>query len=124
MTTTYEVGKKLVELCQAHKNLEAIETLYAKDIVSVEAVAFGGGSPESRGIDAVRAKSEQWGKDNKVHSGVTEGPWPHGDRFIVRFTYDVTHKPSGQRRKMDEMALFTVADGKIVREEFFYHVPG
>ena len=124
MTTSYEVGKKLVELCQAHKNLEAIDTLYAKDIVSVEAAQFPGMQQEVVGLEGVRAKGVQWGQDNEVHGGSTEGPWPHGDRFIVRFTYDVTNKPSGQRRKLDETALFTVVGGKIVREEFFYPVPG
>lgn len=50
-----------------------------------------------------------------------EGPWPHGDdRFAVRFTYDITNKPSGMRMQMDEIGVFTVADGKVVREEFFY----
>jgi hypothetical protein len=32
----------------------------------------------------------------------------------------VTFKPTGKRQTRDEMALFTVANGKIVREEFFY----
>jgi len=27
---------------------------------------------------------------------------------------------AGQRMKMDEVALYTVKDGKIVHEEFFY----
>ncbi|HET9626437.1 MAG TPA: nuclear transport factor 2 family protein [Kofleriaceae bacterium] len=118
--STLEVGKKLVELCNQHKNQEAMESLYAKDVVSVEAGGPPGQSPEIRGLDAVLAKSAQWAKDNEVHSGTCEGPWPHGDRFIVRFTYDVTHRPTNSRRKLDEAALFFVKDGKIVREEFFY----
>jgi len=32
----------------------------------------------------------------------------------------VTMKPTRQRFTMEEMALYTVKDGKIVREEFFY----
>lgn len=39
---------------------------------------------------------------------------------MVRFTFDVTIKANGHRMTMDEMGLYTVADGKIVREEFFY----
>ena len=39
----------------------------------------------------------------------------------MRFTYDVTNKPSGRRMQMDETALFTVENDKIVREEFFYN---
>jgi hypothetical protein len=38
----------------------------------------------------------------------------------VRFTYDITNKPSGKRVTMDEIGLFTVKNGKIAREEFFY----
>jgi hypothetical protein len=118
--TTFEIGKKLVELCNQGKNLEVMETLYSPDIVSVEAAAMPGMPQEARGIPAVRAKGEAWEAAHEVHSGTAEGPFPHGDRFVVRFTYDITHKPTSQRRKMDEMALFTVKGDKIVREEFFY----
>jgi len=46
--------------------------------------------------------------------------YPHDDRFMVRFVYDITNKPSNERMEMDEVGLFTVVDGKITREEFFY----
>ena len=48
------------------------------------------------------------------------GPFPHDDRFVVIFDMDVTNKAMGQRFQMQEAALYTVANGKIVREEFFY----
>ena len=118
--TTLEIGKKLVELCKQGKNEEAMKTLYAKDIVSVEAGAPPGQSAESKGIEAVAAKSKWWAENHIVHSHSAEGPFPHGDKFIVRFVYDVTFKPENQKRHLDEAALYTVKDGKIVREEFFY----
>ncbi|HEY0481725.1 MAG TPA: nuclear transport factor 2 family protein [Kofleriaceae bacterium] len=118
--TTLEVGKKLVELCKQGKNEEVMQTLYAPDIVAVEARAMPGLGAEARGREAVLAKGKWWTDNHTVHSASCEGPWPHGDRFIVRFTYDITHKPSGKRLQMDETALYTVKDGKIVREEFFY----
>jgi ketosteroid isomerase-like protein len=118
--TTLEVGKKLVELCKQGKNQEAMDALYAPDIVSIEAAAMAGSPAEVRGREAVFAKGKAWYANHTVHSATCEGPWPHGDRFIARFTYDLTNKPSNQRFKFDEIALFTVKDGKIVREEFFY----
>ncbi|HEX3759666.1 MAG TPA: nuclear transport factor 2 family protein [Kofleriaceae bacterium] len=118
--TTLEVGKKLVELCKQGKNQEAMETLYAPDIVSVEAAAMANFPAEARGLEAVAAKGKWWSDNHTVHSASCDGPWPNGERFIVRFSYDVTNKPSNQRFKMDETALFTVKNGKIVREEFFY----
>jgi ketosteroid isomerase-like protein len=122
--TTFEVGKKLVELCKQGKNDEAMKTLYAKDIVSVEAAAPPGQSTEARGLETVIARSAWWAENHEVHSALCEGPYPNGDRFIVRFNYDVTNKPSNKRIQMDETALFTVKDGKIVREEFFYVTGG
>jgi ketosteroid isomerase-like protein len=47
-------------------------------------------------------------------------PYPHDNRFAIRFVFDFTHKPTGKRTTMDEIGLFTVDNGKIIREEFFY----
>jgi len=118
--TTMEIGKKLVELCAAGKNHDAMEALYGENIVSVEAGGPPGMALEANGKAAVITKSAKWAEAHTIHSAKAEGPWPHGDRFIVRFTYDITQKATGNRIKMDEAALFTVANGKIVREEFFY----
>ena len=117
---TLEVGKKLVELCQKGENLTAIETLYSPNIVSVEAMDMPGMPAEMRGMEAIVGKNKWWLENHEVHSATCEGPFPHGDRFIVRFTYDVTNKPSQKRMLMDEMALYAVENDKIVREEFFY----
>jgi hypothetical protein len=116
----FEVGQKLVELCKQGKNQEAMETLYGPDIVSVEAAEMPGLPRELRGYQAVAGKGKWWYENHTIHATEVEGPWPHGDRFIVRFKYDVTNKPSNNRFQLDEMGLFTVADGKVVREEFFY----
>src|SRR5947209_2295302 len=91
-TSTMEVGKRLVELCRQGKHVEAVNTLYSPTIVSIEAGAGPNMSPRTDGIDAVRAKGEWWVANHEVHGGNVEGPWPHGDRFIVRFTYDITAK--------------------------------
>jgi ketosteroid isomerase-like protein len=117
---TMEIGKKLVELCKQGKNLDALNTLFAADVVSVEAGAPPGMQREAKGLAAVKAKGEWWVANHEVHSASVTGPWPHDDRFIVGFQYDVTNKPSGRRMKMDEVGLYTVSNGKIVREEFFY----
>src|SRR5690349_9389705 len=121
---TSEIAKKYVELCKAHQNDAALETLYAPEAVSIEAVAMPGMPAEVRGVKAIIEKGKKWMSQHEVHSAKVEGPWPHGNRFIVRFSYDVTNKPSGKRFQMDEGALFTIEKGKIVREEFFYATEG
>ena len=61
-----------------------------------------------------------------VHDAQVSDPYPHGeDKFAVRFVMDITSKAMGdQRGTMDEIAVYTVADGKIVREEFYYSMMG
>lgn len=119
-----EVGKKYVALCKEGKNEECLDTLFASNAVSVEAAAPPGGDRTARGLEAIRAKSKWWVDNHVVHKAEVTGPFPHDDRFAVRFTYDITNKPSGARLTMDEVGLFTVKDDKIVREEFFYTTGG
>lgn len=116
---TLEIANKLVDLCRQGRNAEA-KVLYAEDAVSVEAFAPPGGEQVAKGLAAIRAKGEWWVANHEIHSSFVAGPWPHGNKFIVGFQMDVTNKPSGQRIKMEEMALYTIENGKIVREEFFY----
>jgi ketosteroid isomerase-like protein len=118
--TTMEIGKELVALCQQGKNQEAIDRFYSPNIESVEPVAMPGMEQTQRGIAKIKGKNQWWVDNHEVHKGVAEGPFPHGDRFIVRFKYDVTPKHRGKRFTMEEMGLFTVQNGKIVKEEFFY----
>jgi ketosteroid isomerase-like protein len=115
-----EIGKKLVALCNQGNNQEAIDRLYAANVESVEPMAMPGFGQTQKGIEAIKGKNQWWTDNHEVHSGTAEGPYPHGDRFIVRFKYDVTPKHTGKRMTMDETGLYTVRDGKIVKEEFFY----
>jgi ketosteroid isomerase-like protein len=123
-TSTNAVAQELVTLCRAGRNLDAINNFYAPTVVSIESVGTDEYPAETRGIDAIRAKNERWFRENEVHSANVIGPFVGEDQFAVQYDFDVTNRPSGRRMQMSEMALYTVKDGKIVREHFFYHVPG
>lgn len=118
------VAQELVALCRAGRNDDAIDKFYSQNIVSVEAVGNEQMPAEMRGIEAVRRKNEWWVANNEVHSVEVNGPFVGDDQFAVQYTFDTTSKPTGQRQQMTEMALYTVKDGKIVREQFFYNMPG
>jgi ketosteroid isomerase-like protein len=115
-----EVGKKYVALVQENRHEECLAELFARDAVSVEAGAPPGQDRTAKGVEAIKAKGKWWTDNHIVHKAEVAGPYPHDNRFAVRFTYDVTNKPSGKRFVMDEVGLFTVENGKIVVEEFFY----
>ena len=125
MDSTFDVAQKLMTLCRAGKNLEAVETLYAPDIESIEVHGTEAFPARVKGIEPVRKKNRWWLDNHEIHSAEAMGPWPHGDRFIVHFKYDVTAKAgpmAGRRMQMEEAGLYTVRDGKVVREEFFFHM--
>ncbi len=119
-TATATVADELVSFCRAGKNMDAINSLYSPDIVSVESMGNETMPREMKGIDAIRGKNQWWSENNEVHSSNVEGPFVGDDKFAVYYNYDVTFKPTGKRNTMEEMALYTVKDGKIVREQFFY----
>ena len=120
-TATSTVADELVSFCRAGRNMDAINTLYSPDIVSVESMGNEQMPREQKGIDAIRAKNQWWDENNTVHSAQIEGPFVGDGQFAVHYRYEVTFKPTGKRDVMEEMALYTVNDGKVVREEFFYN---
>jgi ketosteroid isomerase-like protein len=122
MSATLEVGKRYVALVKEGKNEVILSELFTKDTVSIEAGAPPGQDRAARGLDAIKAKSQWWRDNHTVHGAEVSGPYPNDDRFAVRFVFDVTHEPSGKRFSMDEIGLFTVSNGKITKEEFFYTV--
>ncbi|PIE11404.1 MAG: hypothetical protein CSA72_04625 [Rhodobacterales bacterium] len=122
--TFEEIAQKLVEGCREGLAKENLSLLYADDAVSVEPRPDESGQREAHGRDAIRAKHIWWEENFTVHSASVEGPFPGGDgRFAVLFELDAEVNATGARSHMKEVALYTVADGKITREEFFY-APG
>ena len=115
---TEEVAKKVVELCRKQAWKEAVDTLYANNIVSLEARTMDGSSPETRGIEGVHKKVEWWTNNMEVHSFKVSGPFVAHDRFVVQYDVDVTDKESQKRFQMSEVGVYSVKDSKIVREEF------
>ena len=72
------------------------------------------------GLDAIRKKGVDWGKMvEEVHGGYTQAQVVSGNHFSVAMGMDVTMKGAG-RTRMDEIAVYEVKDGKIVKEQFFF----
>lgn len=122
MSDLDRIARELVEGCRNGTAAENLDRLYAENAESVEAAAPpGGDSRVARGLQAIKGKHQWWDANHEVHATEVLGPYPHGDdRFGVIFRVDATHKESGQNFKMEEIAIYTVENGKIVREEFFY----
>ncbi len=115
---TAELAKAFTDMLKAGEHTAAAARFNAPDIVSIE--AMDGPMARIQGMDAVKAKGEWWYANHEIHAASAAGPYMNGDQFIVRFSIDVTMKQTGQRMQMEEAGLYTVRDGKIVEERFFY----
>lgn len=118
--TTAELATQFTALCRAGKLLDAVDAFYAGSVVSVEAMDFQGEGREMHGKAAVRQKNVQWLADNEVHRAEVTGPFVSPERFSLLFDFDWTRRANGERVRMREVAVYTVENGAIVREEFLY----
>jgi hypothetical protein len=87
---------------------------WSKDCVSVE----GDGS-EHAGREAMEKKFEWWFNSVTMHSCTCEGPYVNQDGFAIKYTIDCESKDgTWPRMTMSEVGVYTVEDGKVVRESF------
>ena len=114
---TQAIADDFTAMLKAGEFEAAGEKYWSPDVRSVEAME--GGMADIRGIDAVRGKGKWWYDNHEVHSASASGPLVNHDQFLVDFEMDVTFKGDGQRRQLNESAVYTVKDGKIVEERFF-----
>jgi len=121
---TQQVANRLVELCREGKGQQAQDELYSKDAVSVEMEGMeASGMPTvAKGMDAIREKGRTFNEGiEAVHGGTVGDPIVMGNWFAITMTMDATFKGRG-RMNMEEICVYQVKDGKIVREQFFYDV--
>lgn len=92
------------------------QAYWSDDIVSLEPQE--GPMARVEGREALLQKHAWWEANAEMHSSSMEGPYIFGDQFAVRFAMDVTM--DGERSQTTEVGLYTVKDGKITEERFFY----
>lgn len=118
--TLEDIARKLVQNCRDGREREGLSELYDPNCESVEATDPPEGSRITKGVEAIAGKHEWWAENFELHASEADGPYLHEPhQFAVIFTMDVTQKATGQRWNAKEIGLYTVADGKIVKEEFF-----
>ena len=123
MSSAKEIGDKIIELYMAGKSLEAIQTFYAEDAISLESVQGGGPSKKLKGRDKLLEKAKWWAENNTTHKAELRGPFPHGDnKFAIYFDMDLTNKEMGKRIRLEEVGIYHVSNGKVIQEEFYYNV--
>ncbi len=114
---TKEVAQQLVAYCRNQQEEKAYQELYSPQITSIE---MSEPMKEVHGFEGLQKKGEWWKENFEVHATEVSDPIVGDHHFAVKFWMDTTHKPSGHRSQMNELAVYQVKDGKIWKEQFFY----
>jgi hypothetical protein len=117
--TTKEIADRLNQFFKENKWVEAQTELFSDDAESIEP-ANSPGLQTVKGLDNLKKKARQFEEMiEEVHGGWCSEPVVGGNFIAFSMGMDVSFKGIG-RQKIDEIALYEVKDGKIVKEQFFY----
>jgi limonene-1,2-epoxide hydrolase len=118
--TTRAIANKLVAYIRQGRDLEAQTELYADGVVCQEPEGKMGVAVTA-GKAGVREKGERFLSGVEAfHSHVSSEPLVAGNFFTITLAFDATIKGMG-RLLMEEVCVYEVADGKIVKEQYFYY---
>jgi ketosteroid isomerase-like protein len=116
--TTQEIANRLVEICRAGQNPQAYDELFAENAIAIEPAHTQ--QPNAVGLDALKEKTKNFMNNVKeFHGSYVSDPIVAGKFFSCTMGMDITMQ-DGERTKMDEVCVYEVEDGKIVKEQFFF----
>ncbi|MBX3386449.1 MAG: nuclear transport factor 2 family protein [Phycisphaeraceae bacterium] len=113
-----EVGDSLVTMFNRGEFKAIEDKWWSPAIESIEGMGMAWA-----GRAKVEEKNAWWSAQNEIMGASAEGPFVGATGFAVKFRMEVLEKASGKRTQMEEVGVYTVRDGKIVREEFMYRTP-
>lgn len=115
---TQEIANKFYEMAQKGAWNQIQDELFHQECESIE--PSHSAWRNVKGIDAIKEKGKNWGSQIlEAHGGYCNVPMVVGNHFTCKMGMDVTLKESG-RMKLDEIAVYEVKDGKIIKEQFFF----
>ncbi|MCA9704244.1 MAG: nuclear transport factor 2 family protein [Myxococcales bacterium] len=114
MTNIAQLDAELNDMIRQGKALEAFEQFYADDVVMMENDQAFEGKEVNR-----KREQEFFGNIAEVHAAGIGASAVQGDTSFCEQFFDATFK-DGSRIKMEEVAVRTWKDGKIVKERFYY----
>lgn len=121
MAGVQDVARDFTALLRQGKFEAAGDRYWADAVASVEPADLPTGIPAFvSGIDAAREKARFRFGTGRIDDLGIDGPFVTGDQFALFLDMLITDPASGNAQPFTEIAIFTVRDGRIIEERFFY----
>ncbi len=118
--TTQEVADKFDQLANSNQWEKIHDELYSDDAESIEPPNATSGLQTVKGKAALKQKSIDFNNSiEEMYGGYCSKPVVGGNFFSVAMGMDAKFKGM-DRIKFDEICVYEIKDGKIVKEQFFY----
>lgn len=115
------VARDFTAMLRAGRFVAAGDAYWADAVTSIEPANLANGIPASiSGIAAARAKAEARFGNHAIVELDIDGPFVTGDQFALFLDILIADPTAGVARPFTEIAVFTVRNGRIVEERFFY----
>ncbi len=121
MAAIDDVARDFTALLRAGQFEAAGEQFWADNVTSAEPADLSGRVPAFvSGIEAARNKIKARYGAGRIDDLGIDGPFITGDQFALFLDMLVIDPASGKAQPFTEIAVFTVRDGRIIEERFFY----
>ncbi len=115
MNTVPEIATRLSSLCNELKFIEAYTELFSEHAESIDPVYK---NEPLKGLANLIEREMKFLASSEIHDIKVSEPSFAGNYFSVVISIDFT--ASGrERRKMEELCVYKVENGKIVSQQFF-----
>jgi hypothetical protein len=121
MANVQDVARDFTFMLRQGQFVAAGDLYWAEAVTSLEPSDLSAGIPAFvSGIDAARGKAQFRFGEGRIDDLGIDGPFVTGDQFALFLDMLITDPVTGTVHPFTEIAIFTVRDGRIIEERFFY----
>jgi hypothetical protein len=121
MSAIHDIARNFTAMLRAGQFEAAGERFWADKVTSVEPADLSVHIPALvSGITDARGKARARFGASRIDDLGIDGPFVTGDQFALFLDMLITDPESGHAQPFTEIAIFTVCDGRIIEERFFY----
>ncbi|MDB4902447.1 MAG: nuclear transport factor 2 family protein [Mucilaginibacter sp.] len=115
MNTVPEIATRLSSLCNELKFVEAYTELFSEHAESIDPLHKNG---PLKGLTNLIEREKKFLASSQIHELKISDPQFAGNYFSMVISMDFTTH-SNERKKVEELCVYKVENGKIVSQQFF-----